>query len=228
MNFIDQRNIFNPEENNVNVVIIGAGSTGSFLTMMLAKMGIMDVTVIDYDKVEEKNLCNQLYGYSDVGKNKVDALKDVIKNMSGITIKAENVKVDENYEFVPDMNTIYVTCVDNVETRKTILSLLENYPVTLIDPGFNAETFGLHCYDMSNHEHVEECNKRLELPVEPPVCGMKGITYTICSLASEISVIIKKMSSNNENKPPMKIVRGMLDYEFIHREREKEALENGL
>ena len=41
------------------VTVIGAGATGSFITLALAKMGVRHITVYDDDTVEEHNLPNQ-------------------------------------------------------------------------------------------------------------------------------------------------------------------------
>ena len=53
------KELFNPYYFNTPVTIIGAGATGSWLALMLAKLGIQDITVYDFDVVEEHNVPNQ-------------------------------------------------------------------------------------------------------------------------------------------------------------------------
>ena len=79
MDFTRQNRILNPDECYSNIHIIGAGSTGSFIALNLAKMGMKNIIVYDFDKVEEPNIPNQFYRIKDVGKYKVTALKQIIK-----------------------------------------------------------------------------------------------------------------------------------------------------
>ena len=84
--------LFNPEEFKTPVTIIGAGATGSFVAYQLAKMGIEDITVYDFDKVEPHNVPNQLFGLKDVGMQKVVALAGKIFDDTGIAINIHDEK----------------------------------------------------------------------------------------------------------------------------------------
>jgi len=59
-----------------HVVICGAGAVGSNVTEHLARIGARTISVIDDDRVEEHNLSTQLYGESDIGLFKVEALRN--------------------------------------------------------------------------------------------------------------------------------------------------------
>ncbi len=59
----------------MKVFIIGAGGVGSLLTPTLCMLiGPGEVTVMDGDKLEPKNMNRQLFGKGDVGRNKAEAL----------------------------------------------------------------------------------------------------------------------------------------------------------
>jgi molybdopterin/thiamine biosynthesis adenylyltransferase len=64
---------------SLHFAIVGAGGTGSVVGQQLAHLGAREFTLIDLDLVEESNL-NRLVGAtdSDVGRTKVDVLKDLI------------------------------------------------------------------------------------------------------------------------------------------------------
>lgn len=85
--------LFDARQFNKSVHIIGAGATGSYLALQLAKLGVLDLHVWDFDKIEEHNLANQLYGPEHIGMPKVEALSAVIKMQADIEIKAHNEKV---------------------------------------------------------------------------------------------------------------------------------------
>jgi len=72
----------------VEVLILGAGTTGSWFTLQLAKMGFESVMVMDADKVEPHNLPAQVYAPGAVGEAKVRALARGIRLMTGLRVRA--------------------------------------------------------------------------------------------------------------------------------------------
>ena len=148
-----QNRIFNPQEQSKEIIIVGAGSTGSFIALTLAKMGMNKISVIDFDKVEEHNLNGQFYRFSDIGKFKVEALQEIIKDFTDIEINAINTKVDENYEFEINLNSLIILAVDDMETRKLIYENVKEMPLLLMDCRFGGEGFSIHNIDLSNDKH---------------------------------------------------------------------------
>ena len=214
MNFLRQTQIFNPEEYNCNVVILGAGSTGSYVAFTLAKMGIKNIKVIDYDKIEDHNLPNQYYRISDIGKFKVDALQEIIKDFCGINIEIENVKIEKDMiiEMI-GLNTIIINCVDNIETRKIIAEDLQDYSIKIIDTRFGGEGYSIHIVSLDDDKSYEKYIKGLENPILATSCGEKAVIYTINSLASEVCNIVKKMLKGE--KYPILLRRELKTYRFI-------------
>lgn len=58
------------------VLVVGCGSVGSFMAVELARSGVRRFVLIDPDIVEWPNLTRTVYGYADVGRPKVEALRD--------------------------------------------------------------------------------------------------------------------------------------------------------
>src|SRR3989344_5433153 len=94
IDFWRQLDIFSPDKFKTPITVIGAGATGSYIVWLLAKMGCRDITVYDFDKVENHNLPNQIYSPSSVGKKKVDALAETILSATGVKIKTVPKKFD--------------------------------------------------------------------------------------------------------------------------------------
>lgn len=66
-----------------HVVIIGAGAIGSTIAYWLSRAGVGELTIIDGDVVEEHNLeRTECFTPNDVGKFKVNALKECIERSS--------------------------------------------------------------------------------------------------------------------------------------------------
>ena len=79
MNLIKQRDYFDPlNEIKYPIHIIGIGAIGSTIATMLARMGIQKLHIYDFDKVEEKNVCNQQYFADQVGLTKIEALENTL------------------------------------------------------------------------------------------------------------------------------------------------------
>jgi molybdopterin-synthase adenylyltransferase len=70
------------------IVLCGAGAVGSNLADTLARQGAARLRVIDFDRVEERNVANQLYTLEDVGAFKVEALRHQLFRAAGVEIEA--------------------------------------------------------------------------------------------------------------------------------------------
>jgi len=214
MNFENQKGIFDPNEQETNIIIIGAGSTGSFITLNLAKMGIENIKVIDFDKVEEHNIPNQFYRLQDKDRLKVEALKEIVKDFTGVEIETENIKVDENYTFDVGLNTIIIFCVDNMEARKLIYEKIKELPIILIDTRMGGLGFQIYSIDLSNERQKKKYENNLITTTAETPCGEKSIIFTILNIASETCNIIKKIEK--KEKYPTNLKREMNSYIILH------------
>ena len=73
---------FQPEKDDARIHIIGCGSVGSTIAENLARCGVTKMTLWDFDRVEPHNICNQMFRQQDVGKLKVEALKDILTDIN--------------------------------------------------------------------------------------------------------------------------------------------------
>ncbi|MCX7641028.1 MAG: sulfur carrier protein ThiS adenylyltransferase ThiF [Elusimicrobiales bacterium] len=64
------------------IMIIGCGGLGSNIANMLIRTGFLNIILIDYDKVELKNLNRQQYYPNDIGKFKVKVLRKRLKEIN--------------------------------------------------------------------------------------------------------------------------------------------------
>ena len=79
------------------LLVIGLGGVGGTALEALARSGVKNFVLIDFDKVDESNLNRQiLYTMLDVGKNKVDVAKDhILKLNSNLSVTTFNTRVEE-------------------------------------------------------------------------------------------------------------------------------------
>ena len=216
MNFMSQERIWNPEDQKSDLIIIGAGSTGSFIALTLAKMGFSQIEVIDFDKVEAHNIPNQFFRVGDVGELKIVALAKIIKEFTDLEVSGNaTMLTEENIDNELDIssNSIIINCVDNMKARQLTFDRLKGFPVKLVDTRMGGEGFSIHVIDCMNEEDCKEYQSSLDKPVKDTPCGEKGIIYTILAIASETANIIKKL---DQAQPSPKILRReMKTYRFI-------------
>lgn len=110
---------FQPEKDDTRIHIVGCGSVGSTVAENLARCGVKNMTLWDFDIVEPHNIVNQMFDQTHVGKSKVEALKDILTNINpeivdGIELKPEGWKgkLMSGYIFL---------CVDSIELRREIV-----------------------------------------------------------------------------------------------------------
>lgn len=110
---------FQPDKDDDFVHIVGCGSVGSTVAENLARCGITNFVLWDFDEVETKNLANQMFRLKDVGKQKVDALLDIlceinpeIKEHARLKRKGWQGQTLTGYVFL---------AVDSVEIRRQIV-----------------------------------------------------------------------------------------------------------
>ncbi|HEY9787019.1 MAG TPA: ThiF family adenylyltransferase [Candidatus Obscuribacterales bacterium] len=96
--------------------VIGAGATGSRIVLSLAKLGLENIHVWDFDVVEAHNIANQVYSLEDVGKLKVDALEAIVKEQTGLSIHKHAERVDGTQQ----LGDVVFLLVDTMAARKEI------------------------------------------------------------------------------------------------------------
>lgn len=98
--------------------IIGCGSVGSTVAEMLARLGIRNFGLYDFDKVEAHNIANQMFRHADIGKPKGEAVRDMITAINPDAGR-EIQLFPEGYDKQRLAGYVFL-CVDNIETRKQI------------------------------------------------------------------------------------------------------------
>jgi threonine dehydrogenase-like Zn-dependent dehydrogenase len=148
------RELFDSDTFKDSVYIIGAGATGSWLALALAKLGIEDITVYDFDIVEEHNVPNQAFGINDIGIYKVDALyKTIAKNTS--------TKIDIHNEAFVDQHLegIVFLMVDSMKERKKIWDTaikMKSSIKLLIEPRMGIDMGRVYCVNPTDLNQIKK------------------------------------------------------------------------
>lgn len=198
--FLDTRRhmeLFNVDKFNTPVTVIGAGATGSWLVLQLAKLGITDITVYDFDHVEEHNVPNQLFGLQHVGMPKVDALAQIIKEYTGLEIDARN----ERFEAQRLSGYVFLM-VDSMKARWDIWTNAIKFKTSvkhLIEPrmGLNeGRVYNVNPMDLTQQKAYEAC----WYPDDEAEVSACGTSQSVITSAMVIAGVCARQLINHVNE----------------------------
>ena len=118
-----------------SVGIAGLGGLGSNAAISLARAGIGRLILVDFDKVEDKNLTRQYYFLEQVGKTKVESLTECIEKINPqVKIVTHNIKLKKGFMEKPFQDvTVVIEALDKAEIKtlfiEEILSKLPDKPI---------------------------------------------------------------------------------------------------
>lgn len=205
--YIRQEKIFNPTSQKFRIVVFGAGSLGSFITLNLAKLGFNDILVYDFDTVKDYNIPNQFYRVQDIDKLKVEALKEIVKDFTEVEIIAKNSKIDNDTIFIPSLYDIFILTFDTLETRKMIYDKFKGVSNYLIDARMGGEEFHIITSKMNDEEDLSKHDEEFNIIPTNLECGEKSVIYSVLAISAEVCNIVKKL--NNNQPYPKKLTRHM-------------------
>ena len=79
----------------MKIGIAGAGGIGSNVAAYLVRSGVRRLKLVDFDRVEASNLNRQFYFHDQIGRYKVDALKEnLTRIVSGIEVEKEVLRLN--------------------------------------------------------------------------------------------------------------------------------------
>ena len=104
-----------------NVLVCGVGGVGSFVCEALARSGIGNLDIIDYDVIDITNLNRQLMSNkANVGKIKVLEMKKRLEDVSDCKVTAFNRKIDETFELYKEYDYV-IDCIDDLNGKFAIV-----------------------------------------------------------------------------------------------------------
>ncbi|MGQ9847702.1 MAG: sulfur carrier protein ThiS adenylyltransferase ThiF [Bacteroidales bacterium] len=114
---------------NKYVGIAGCGGLGSNAAVALARVGVGNLIIADFDVVEESNLNRQYFFYDQIGQKKCWALKENIKRINpACNVEAHDIKLSpssiiELYSHVD----IMIEAFDKAEMKEMLLRTMLQY-----------------------------------------------------------------------------------------------------
>jgi hypothetical protein len=169
--------LLDPERiDNYPVVVIGVGAIGSQLAEMLAKLGVMKLTLVDCNEVNESAFATQEFCEEGLGCPSVQAVaKRLLAINHRIQVDAHSWVSKE--DLIPSCAAVF-SCVESLQTRRDIFRHFQDEDWTVLFNGrLTDESFQVYCVDRtpeaikvyraSLHSAGEPClgNRAAQLPV---------------------------------------------------------------
>lgn len=182
-----------------NIAVLGAGGVGGYVIEMLARLGVGNITVVDFDKFDETNLNRQILSQiSNIGQKKCDVARERILSINpncNVTAVCEKISRDtvgkiicENYDYVVD-------AIDDISAKVEVIKFCHERNIPLICamgtgnrakmPHFVVENLWKTSYDGLARKLRNELKKdNFVHPVD--VCYTKEQTEKIGALGSVV------------------------------------------
>lgn len=117
------------------VLVFGVGGVGSALVHMLARSGVQNIGIVDFDTIDITNVNRQLVATTkNVGKLKVEELKNQLKDINpaikvtAFPFKLSKETIDEisfDYDYIVD-------CIDDIPAKKLLIKKANELKIPIL------------------------------------------------------------------------------------------------
>lgn len=120
------------------ITIVGVGALGSHVALLLRN--VADLHVIDFDRIEQKNISSQFHGKPSVGKLKAQAFQQTMSFLFGVKLQATTNKLtkDNEYQLLTGSDLL-IDCLDNGEGRRVVQSFARKNTVPCLHGALAAD-----------------------------------------------------------------------------------------
>lgn len=186
MNLTKSYEFFKPSMLKGRVHIIGCGSVGSTVAENLARFGVTDMVLYDFDKVEEHNIVNQMFTQEDIGKPKVEAVAEYI---SKINPELKLKLVDKGWTGQRLAGYVFL-CVDSIELRREIVEKCKDskYIEAMFDFRTRLTDAQHYAADWSDMKSVENFYKSMDFTHDE---AMDETPMSACGVSLSVATTIR-------------------------------------
>ncbi len=182
------------------VAVCGLGGLGSNIAVMLARAGVGEMLLIDFDRVDLSNLNRQQYFVEQLGMLKTEALPETLAHIDPYCkITARTLKITE--QDIPglfDGCDVICEAFDKAEAKAMLLQgALENYPNTPLVSGV-----GMAGLDSANLIRTRKVGRTLYLcgdGVSEVADGLPLISSRVAVCAAhEANMVLRILAGDRE------------------------------
>lgn len=163
--YIKNTNAFSKDDiiniSTKKVCIVGVGGLGGYVSMLLARFGVLNLTLIDGDVFSITNLNRQLFATEhNLGLKKVTETKKAINIINSeviVTAIDENLS-DVNKESFLQSHDLVIDCLDNIESRFLVQLACNKLDIPFVH-GAISGFYGQVCFVKPNSNIIDKIYK---------------------------------------------------------------------
>ncbi|MFW3440313.1 tRNA threonylcarbamoyladenosine dehydratase [Aliarcobacter butzleri] len=195
---------------DVKLILFGVGGIGSFALDALYNTGITNITIVDFDTYEDSNMNRQLGSHGNIGRIKVEVLKEKYPEVTPIHVKVTPEWID-NFDF-----SSYDYILDAIDDIKPKVHLIKKYFTKVISTSGGAKRIDatkleyISIWDTYNDQFIKKVRTELKnqgfkkkfkvvFSSEVPLCvekgSFEGVTASFGLMMASVTVqkLLKKM-----------------------------------
>lgn len=118
------------------IIVFGVGGVGGYVVEMLVRSGVNNLTIVDFDKVNESNLNRQIIATnSNLNFYKVSAFKNRILDINpniNLHISTERVCEENLEDFFLNQYDIVIDCIDSFKDKLALIEFCTKNNINII------------------------------------------------------------------------------------------------
>ncbi|WP_323666014.1 tRNA threonylcarbamoyladenosine dehydratase [Aliarcobacter butzleri] len=195
---------------DAKLILFGVGGIGSFALDALYNTGITNITIVDFDTYEDSNMNRQLGSHGNIGRIKVEVLKEKYPEVTPIHVKVTPEWID-NFDF-----SSYDYILDAIDDIKPKVHLIKKHFTKVISTSGGAKRIDatkleyISIWDTYNDQFIKKVRTELKnqgfkkkfkvvFSSEVPLCvekgSFEGVTASFGLMMASVTVqkLLKKM-----------------------------------
>lgn len=195
---------------DVKLILFGVGGIGSFALDALYNTGITNITIVDFDTYEDSNMNRQLGSHGNIGRIKVEVLKEKYPEVTPIHVKVTPEWIN-NFDF-----SSYDYILDAIDDIKPKVHLIKKHFTKVISTSGGAKRIDatkleyISIWDTYNDQFIKKVRTELKnqgfkkkfkvvFSSEVPLCvekgSFEGVTASFGLMMASVTVqkLLKKM-----------------------------------
>jgi molybdopterin/thiamine biosynthesis adenylyltransferase len=150
---------------NFPLTLCGAGAIGANMAENLARTGFTSLTIIDRDRIEQRNLSTQPYYRSDIGAHKATILANTLYRALGIQVEPSVADLKaKNVEKLLKNSQLVIDGFDNSGARAVVTQYCKSAQIPCLHVGLAgdyAEIIWNEAYRVPSAEQDDVCDYSL-------------------------------------------------------------------
>lgn len=201
-------------EEKVPILIGGAGGIGSWIAV-LATRANFECHIYDFDQLEPINMAGQCFSHTDIGKSKIEALRNIVRLLCNEEINGyeEAITVDTM------TNPIVITAFDNITARRIMFEKWRaefrgNPQAIFIDGRLMAEQLTIYCILGSDLDAIVDYEKHLpdDSKIAEAPCTFKQVSHNAAMIAAKMVAFLTNFISICKGTDPSRAVPYFKEY----------------